>query len=111
MPADIELTEIYNTQGYKAWERRAHEHQRSNDRKQQRRLYRANYERYAAEAKLNNIQRAAEKLLKERLAAERTAAKTEAAQGAQPEIAEAKKPPIPAAQDSPTAPTEVKLTA
>ena len=110
-PADIELTEIYNTQGYKAWERRAHEHQRSIDRKQQRKLYRANYERYAAEAKLKNIQRAAEKLVAEKLAAEKAAAEKAAAQTPQPEVLGTKKPPIPAAKYSSTAPTEVKKTA
>jgi hypothetical protein len=92
-PADIELTEIYNTQGYKAWERRAQEHQRNADRKKQRKLFRANYARYAAEAKLKNIQAAAEKLLRERLAAEKAATQKEAAQTAQTEPVETKKPP------------------
>jgi hypothetical protein len=73
---DIELTELYNTQGYKAWDRRAREHQRSADRKKQRKLYRANYERYAAEAKLKNIQRAAEKLIAEKLAADKAASQS-----------------------------------
>ena len=109
-PEDMELTEIYNTQGFKAWERRAQEHQRNIDRKKQRKLFRANYARYAAEAKLKNIERAAEKLIQHRQAAEKAAQK-EAAQGAQPEILEAKKPPIPAAKASPTAPTEAQKTA
>jgi hypothetical protein len=73
-PEDIELTELYNTEGFKAWDRRAREHQRNADRKMQRKLFRANYARYAAEAKLKNIQRAAEKLIAERLAAEKAAA-------------------------------------
>jgi hypothetical protein len=67
-PEDIELTEIYNTQGFKAWDRRCKEHQRDSDRKKQRKLFRANYARYAAEAKLKNIQRAAEQLLKKQAA-------------------------------------------
>src|SRR5450631_4317651 len=57
-------------------------------------LFRANYARYAAEAKLKNIQRAAEKLVEERLAAEKSAAQNEAAQQAQPESL-FKKPPTP----------------
>ena len=83
-PEDIELTELYNTEGYKAMERRGREHQRSADRKRQRKLFRANYARYVAEAKLKNIQRAAEKLLADRLAAEKAAAQQEAAQKAAP---------------------------
>jgi len=102
----MELTEIYNTQGYKAWGRRAQEHQRNNDRKQQRKLFRANYARYAAEAKLRNIQRAAEKLLQERQAAEKAAAEGAAAQP-QAEQSEMKKPPTGTADGSP----EVKKTA
>ena len=43
--------------------------------RRQRKLYRANYERYVAEAKLKNIQRAAEKLLAQRQAAEELASK------------------------------------
>ena len=105
-PEDMELTEIYNTQGYKAWGRRAQEHQRNNDRKQQRKLFRANYARYAAEAKLRNIQRAAEKLLQERQAAEKAAAEGAAAQP-QAEQSEMKKPPTGTADGSP----EVKKTA
>ena len=72
-PEDIELTELYNTRDYKAWDSRCKEHQRNSDRKQRRRLFRANYARYVAEAKLKNIQRAAEKLLAERLAAGKAA--------------------------------------
>jgi hypothetical protein len=73
-PEDMELNEIMKEQGYKAMERRAREHQRNQDRRRQRKLFRANYERYAAEAKLKNIQRAAEKLIAEKLAAEKAAA-------------------------------------
>jgi len=100
-PEQIELHEILQTEGYKAMERRAHEHQRNSDRKKRRKLFRANYERYVAEAKLQNIQRAAEKLLKDRLAAEKAAAQklaneklTEAAGNAQPDPTIARKPPI-----------------
>ena len=87
-PEQIELHEILQTEGYKAMERRAQEHQRNSDRKKRRKLFRANYERYAAEAKLKNIQRAAEKLIADRLAAEKAAAKKlateqEAAQNSQ----------------------------
>ncbi len=82
-PEDMELHEILKEQGYKAMERRAHEHQRAADRKKQRKLFRANYARYAAEAKLKNIQRAAEQLLKQQ-AAEQAAAQSEAALHAQP---------------------------
>jgi hypothetical protein len=110
-PEDMELNEILRTQGYKAFERRAHEHQRNIDRKQQRKLFRANYARYAAEAKLKNIQRAAEKLIAEKLAAEKAAAQKEAEQVAPPEISEAKKPPVPAAEGAPTTPKEAKKTA
>ncbi len=109
-PEDMELTEIYNTQGYKAWERRAQEHQRNIDRKKQRKLFRANYARYAAEAKLKNIQRAAEQLLKKQ-AAEKAAAQKEAAQKVQPEPVETKKPPTSATEDFPTTLKEAKNTA
>jgi hypothetical protein len=74
-PQDLELTEIMRTEGPKAMESRAREHERDANRKRQRKLYRANYERYVAEAKLKNIQRAAEKLLRERQAAEELATK------------------------------------
>lgn len=99
-PEDIELTELYNTEGYKAMERRGREHLRNQDRRRQRKLYRANYERYVAEAKLKNIQRAAEKLLQEKLAAEKAAAEKldsekEAAQDSRPDPAIARKPPTP----------------
>ena len=93
-PQDLELNEILKTQGYKAMERRGREHQRDADRKRQRKLYRANYDRYAAEAKVKNIQRAAEKLLKERQAAEKSAA---SAQTPNAEPSATKKPPMSAA--------------
>ena len=110
-PQDMELNEILKTHGFKAFERRAQEHRRDADRRKVRKLYRANYERYAAEAKLKNIQRAAEKLVAEKLAAEKAAAEKAAAQTPQPEVLGTKKPPIPAAKYSSTAPTEVKKTA
>ena len=109
-PEDMELTEIYNTQGYKAMERRAQEHRRNIDRKQQRKLFRANYARYAAEAKLRNIQRAAEQLLRKQ-AAEKAAAQKEAAQNAQPEPGETKKPPTSATEDFQATVKEAKNTA
>src|SRR5580704_14193024 len=56
-PEDMELMEIMKEQGYEAMDRRAREHQRNADRKLQRKLFRANYARYVAEAKLKNIQR------------------------------------------------------
>ncbi len=107
-PEDIELHEILKEQGYKAMESRGREHQRAADRKRQRKLFRANYARYVAEARLKNIQRAAEKLLKERLAAEKAAAQTDTAM-AQPlpspldeatASAAIKKPPAPIDQGS-----------
>jgi hypothetical protein len=98
-PQDMELTELYNTQGLNAMERRAQEHQRNADRKKQRQLFRANYARYAAEAKLKNIQRAAEQLLKKQ-SAEQAATQKEAAQQAQPESSEMRKPPARAVPDS-----------
>ncbi len=94
-PQDMELDEILKTQGYKAFERPAREHQRNQDRRKVHKLFRANYERYAAEAKTKNIQRAAEKLLAERLAAEKAAAAQ-----AQPDQSEMKKPPLSAAADA-----------
>ena len=100
-PQDMELTELYNTRDYKAWDSRCKEHQRDSDRKQRRRLFRANYARYAAEAKLKNIQRAAEKLLAERLVTEKSAAQPSAEQS------EMKKPPTGAADGS----EEAKKTA
>jgi len=87
-PQDIELTELYNTQGLKAMESRAREHQYNERRRKQRKLFRANYERYIAEAKARNIQRAAEKLVAEKLAAEKAPASQ--ARSDQPEM---KKPP------------------
>jgi hypothetical protein len=98
-PQDMELNEILKTQGYKAFDRRAREHQRDSDRKKQRKLFRANYERYVAEAKTKNIQRAAEKLVAEKLAAEKAAA-------AQPPSAEPspnKKPPTSVTTPAPDA--------
>ncbi len=78
-PQDLELSEIMRTEGLKAMESRALEHQRDANRKRRRKLYRANYDRYVAEAKLKNIQRAAEKLLAQRQAAEKAAAPSEVA--------------------------------
>ena len=100
-PEQIELREIMKTEGRKAWESRALEHERNANRKRRRKHFRANYERYVAEAKLQNIQRAAEKLLKDRLAAEKAAAQKlaseqEAAQNSQPNDVVGKKPPTPA---------------
>ena len=114
-PEDMELNEILKQQGYKAFDRRAHEHQRNADRKKQRQLFRANYPRYAAEAKLKNIQRAAEQLLKkqaaEKAAAEQEAAQKEAAQQAQSELVEIKKPPMNVVPDSAPAQKEAKSIA
>ena len=73
-PQDVELDYIRNSFGYKAMERRAREHQRAADRKLQRQLFRANYQHYVAVAKMKNIERAAEKLLAQRQAAEHAAA-------------------------------------
>ena len=109
-PEDMELNEILKQQGYKAFDRRAHEHQRNADRKKQRQLFRANYPRYAAEAKLKNIERAAEKLIQQRQAAE-IAAQKEAAQGAQPEMLRSQKSPIPDANGPQTNGKETKKTA
>ena len=78
-------------------------------------FYRSNYARYAAEAKLKNIQLAAEKLIAERLAAEKAAA-----QNAQSEApldvtnvpvvtAATRKQPTPA--DSAASSQEAKITA
>jgi hypothetical protein len=110
-PQDIELTELYNPQGYKDWERRAKEHQRNADRKKQRKLFRANYARYAAEAKFKNIQRAAEKLIQERLAAEKAAAQKATAQGARRESLETKQPPARAPESAPATQLEAKSIA
>ena len=74
-PQDLELNEIMRTEGLKAMESRAREHERDANRKRRRKLYRANYDRYAAEAKMKNIQRAAEKLLAQCPAAEELASK------------------------------------
>jgi|HubBroStandDraft_6_1064221.scaffolds.fasta_scaffold01652_12 hypothetical protein len=100
-PEDIELTELYNTEGFKAWDRRAREHQRNADRKLRRKLFRANYERYAAEAKLKNIQAAAEKLLAQKLAAEKAAAQQSATQK---EAEQNSQPLPPTACETPDAP-------
>jgi hypothetical protein len=96
-PQDLELHEIMKTEGYKAMESRALEHERDANRKRRRKLYRANYERYVAEAKLKNIQRAAEKLLAQRLAAEKTAT----SQTPQADSSDAKKPPASVAPSEP----------
>jgi hypothetical protein len=96
-PQDLELHEIMETEGLKAMESRALEHQRDANRKRRRKLYRADYERYVAEAKMKNIQRAAEKLLAQRQAAEELAAK---------------KPPLPITTATPeSAQKEAKKTA
>ncbi len=60
--------EIMKKYGYKAWDERSKEHQRNERRRRQRKYFRANYDRFVAEAKARNIQRAAEKLLQEKLA-------------------------------------------
>ena len=106
-PEDMELNEILKEQGYKAFDRRAREHQRNADRRKQRKLFRANYERYAAEAKAKNIQRAAEHLLKERLAAEKATAQKSAT-----EPSATKKPPASVSSDAPQCGvTEAQTTA
>ena len=111
-PADIELTELANTQGFAAMESRAKEHQYNARRRQQRKLFRANYERYAAQARARNIQAAAEKLVAEKLAAEKAVAEKAALQMPQPEPSETKKPPIRAGAEGPQSrPKEAKKTA
>lgn len=70
-PEDIELMEIMKRYGYKAWDQRAKEHQKNERRRRQRKHFRANYDRFVAEANARNIQNAAERLYQERLAAER----------------------------------------
>ena len=70
-PEDIELQEILENYGYKAWDERGKEHQRNERRRRQRKYFRANYDRFVAEAKAKNIQQAAERLFQESLAAER----------------------------------------
>ena len=74
-PEDIELMEIMKKYGYKAWDERAKEHQRNERRRRQRKYFRANYDRFVAEAKAKNIERAAEKLLQEKLAEQDLAAR------------------------------------
>ena len=105
-PQDLELTEIMRTEGLKAMESRALEHERDANRKRRRKLYRANYERYVAEAKLKNIQRAAEKLLAQRQAAEQAAASQEVGCPIPPSVGgvgnfpdATKKPPMSAAAE------------
>jgi hypothetical protein len=71
-PEDIELEEVMKKYGYKAWDERCKEHQRNERRRRQRKYFRANYDRFVAEAKARNIQRAAERLYQERIAAEAT---------------------------------------
>ena len=106
-PQDLELNEIMRTEGLKAMESRALEHERDANRKRRRKLYRANYERYVAEAKMKNIQRAAEKLLAERQAAEQAAAAQEVGCPIPPSVGgvglfpdTTKKPPVSAARDN-----------
>jgi hypothetical protein len=70
-PEDIELEEIMQRYGYKQWDHRAKEHQRDERRRRQRKYFRANYDRFVAEANARNIQNAAERLYQERIAAER----------------------------------------
>ena len=70
-PEDIELMEIMKKYGYKAWDQRSKEHQRNERRRRQRKYFRANYDRFVAEANAKNIQNAAERLYQERIAAER----------------------------------------
>jgi hypothetical protein len=116
-PADIELEEIMKKYGYKAWDTRANEHQRNERRRKLRQNFRANYARYEAEAKARNIQRAAEQLFREKLAAEKSAATVSQSEGFPVQEREAdlggslpapdgdsKKPPAVAAgaQNSPT---------
>ena len=96
-PQDMELNEILHTQGHQAMERRAREHQRNDERRRQRKLFRANYERYVAQAKLKNIQRAADKLVAEKLAAEKAAA----AQATHAEPSATKRPPTSVAAGGP----------
>lgn len=73
-PEDIELMEIMKKYGYKAWDQRAKEHQKNERRRRQRKYFRANYDRFVAEANARNIQNAAERLYQERIAAERAEA-------------------------------------
>ncbi len=90
-PEDIELMEIMKKYGYKEWDHRAKEHQKNERRRRQRKYFRANYDRFVAEANAKNIQRAAERLYQERIAAERAeAAKKPPASAAQPLPEEAK---------------------
>ncbi len=96
-PQDMELNEILHTQGHQAMERRAREHQRNDERRRQRKLFRANYERYVAQAKLKNIQGAADKLVAEKLAAEKAAA----AQATHAEPSATKRPPTSVVADGP----------
>jgi hypothetical protein len=93
-PEDIELEEVLKKYGYKAWDNRAKEHQKNERRRRLRKYFRANYDRFVAEANARNIQRAAEKLYQERIAAERAEA--------------AKKPPTSTSEPTPE---EAKNTA
>jgi len=113
-PEGLELNDILKTQGYKAMERRACEHRRNEERRKQRKLFRANYEHYAAVAKTKNIERAAEKLLAQRQAAEKAAAAQEVGCSIPPAVGGVgisldihKKPPATAE----SAPAEAKKTA
>jgi hypothetical protein len=69
-PEDVELNEILKAQGIQAMESRALEHQRNSRRRLMRKHFRANYARYVAEAKAQNIKRAAAQLLAQKQAAE-----------------------------------------
>ena len=62
-PLDIELLEIYNTQGEAAMLQRARQHSADERRREQRRLTRANRERFAAEARARNAANLASQLL------------------------------------------------
>ncbi len=93
-PESLELDDILKTQGYKAMERRAVEHRRDEEHRKQRKLFRANYAHYAAVAKTKNIERAAEKLLAQRQAAEKAAAAQAATQAATQQVVSPIPPPV-----------------
>ena len=79
-PQDVELNELLKTQGFSAMESRAREHAYNARRREQRKLSRANFDRYATTSKARNIQIAAEKLVAEKLMAEKTAGNKAAAE-------------------------------
>ena len=117
-PEDVELNEILKTQGIQAMESRALEHQRNSRRRLVRKHFRANYARYTAEAKLQNIKRAAEQLLAQKQAAEKAAAEgcpvqgREAALGGDfPSPSTASKKSPGAAAETETPPKQSKKTA